>query len=105
MLELKDPSKNQLRKIRQCFIYERQYFMVEIFSEIVGRPSILRIETTGEAQKIHIPPFINVLREVTNDPFYETKVMAEKDYIMPEHDKDSIAQQLLQEANKQSRQN
>ena len=65
--------------------------MVETITEIDGQPSILRIETTGETQKIHIPPFIKVLREVTGDPFYETKQMAEKDYKMPDYDKDSIS--------------
>ena len=76
--------------------------MVETYTDLDGQPSILRIETTGEMQKIHIPPFIKVLREVTSDPFYETKQMAEKDYKMPDYDKQSIAQQLSQEANKQT---
>lgn len=46
LLELKDPSRKQIRKIRQCFIYESQYFMVECFTNVDGTPSILRIERT-----------------------------------------------------------
>jgi CYTH domain-containing protein len=57
--------------------------MVESFTNIDGSPSILRIETTGEAQRIHIPPFVKVLREVTDDPNYSTSVMASLNYRMP----------------------
>jgi CYTH domain-containing protein len=87
LLEQKDPSKKQVRKIRQCFIFERQYFMVESFTNVDGNPSILRVESTGEAQKIMLPPFVKVLREVTNEEFYHTKFMASTNYKMPESDK------------------
>jgi len=50
--------------------------MVESFTNVDGSPSILRIESTGEAQKISIPPFVKVLREVTNEDEYMTKTMA-----------------------------
>ena len=72
LLENQDPNKKKVRKIRQCFIFERQYFMVETFTNVDGSPSILRIETTGEGEKLKIPPFLEILREVTNDPFYNT---------------------------------
>jgi hypothetical protein len=45
----KDPNKKQVRKIRQCFIFDRQYFMVETFTNVDGSPSILRIETTNDS--------------------------------------------------------
>mmetsp|Transcript_17648 Transcript_17648/g.29817 ORF Transcript_17648/g.29817 Transcript_17648/m.29817 type:complete len:84 (-) Transcript_17648:52-303(-) len=64
--------------------------MVESFSNIDGCPSLLRIETTGERQKIIIPPFLKILREVTNDAFYQTRFMASIDYRMPEQDKEEI---------------
>jgi len=41
--------------------------MVESYANIDGCPSILRIETTVEGQKIVVPDFIQVLRDVTND--------------------------------------
>lgn len=87
MLDMKDDTKRQVRKIRQCFIYERQYFMVESFTNVDGTPSILRIETTGEGQKIKIPPFLKVLRDVTDEVQYKTKSMASLTYVMPESDK------------------
>ena len=38
-----------MKKLRQCFIYESQYFQVDTFLNVEGTPSILRIETTKEA--------------------------------------------------------
>ena len=70
--------------------------MVESFTNVDGSPSILRIETTGDAQKISIPPFVKVMREVTNEEYYETKVMAQIGYKMPESDKLSINHQLTE---------
>ena len=48
LLDTRDPSKKQVRKIRQCFIHERNYFLVESYAKVDGQPSILRIETTTE---------------------------------------------------------
>jgi len=97
LLENKDTSRRQIRKIRQCFIYERQYFMVECFTNVDGNPSILRIESTGEAQKIQIPPILQVLREVTNEEFYETRFMADLNYEMPTSDKMQIKHMIAKD--------
>ena len=85
-----------MRKIRQCFIYERQYFMVETFVTIEGKPSILRIEADDEnlSPSGIIPPFLRVLREITNEDAYETKSIALKNYEMPVHDRKAIAEKL-----------
>ena len=94
LLETRDSSKKQVRKIRQCFIHERNYYMVESYANIDGCPSILRIETTVEGQKIVVPDFIQVLRDVTNDQFYDTVNMADINYKMPSKDKESINEKL-----------
>ena len=52
--------------------------------------SIMRIETTKEAQEIQIPPFVKVLREVTDQPIYDTRTIATKNYVMPEKDRTHI---------------
>jgi len=71
--------------------------MVESFTNVDGSPSILRIESTGEAQKISIPPFVKVLREVTNEEFYVTKMMSNLNYKMPESDKMDIAHRIAKD--------
>ena len=85
----------QLKKLRQCFIYEQQYFMVESFCNVDGSPSLLRIETTKEGKNIKIPPFVKVLKDVTEDSQYASSTMARHQYKMPEADKKSIKFELL----------
>ena len=68
--------------------------MVESYANVDGQPSILRIETTTEGQKFTIPPFLQVLREVTDDPYYETCNMADINYKMPMKDKVAIDERM-----------
>ena len=95
LLEQKDRDKKVIKKLRQCFIYEQQYFMVDTFLNVKGFPfSIMRIETTKEAQQIKIPPFVWVLREVTEEDVYETRQISDLKYVMPERDKREIEERL-----------
>ena len=66
-----------------------------------GSPSILRIETTGEAQKISIPPFVEVLKEVSDAKLYDTIQMADLTYKMAESDKAQIQQKLAERKKKE----
>jgi hypothetical protein len=78
LLEQKDSAKKVIKKLRQCFIYDQQYFMVDTFLNHKNfQFSILRIETTREAQQIKIPPFVKVLREVTEEEIYETRMISD----------------------------
>ena len=49
MIDNRDSSKKCVKKLRQCFIYEQQYFQVDTFLNVDGVPSIMRLETTKEA--------------------------------------------------------
>lgn len=71
--------------------------MVETFLNIDHNPSILRIETTNETKKNKLPPFLNIVREVTNEDAYETQTMAAINYCMPEEDVQVIQQRLEEE--------
>ena len=69
--------------------------MVDTFLNLKSFPfSIMRIETTKEAQSIKIPPFVKVLREVTEEPIYETRQISDLKYVMPEEDKREIQEKL-----------
>ena len=95
LLEQRDSTKKVVKKLRQCFIYDQQYFMVDTFLNVKGFPfSIMRIETTREAQQIKIPPFVKVLREVTEEDIYETRMISDLKYVMPEKDRREIEEQL-----------
>ncbi len=69
--------------------------MVDTFLNVDGVPSIMRIETTKEAQQIKIPPFLKVLREVTEEKIYLSRTMSEHTYKMPEEDKQQIEDDFL----------
>lgn len=64
--------------------------MVDTFCNIDGSPSLLRIETTKSEKEIKIPPFVKVLKEVTEDNMYASSTMAQQNYKMPESDKKTI---------------
>ncbi len=64
--------------------------MVESFCNVDGGPSLLRIETTKEGKEIKIPPFVRVLRDVTEDSQYASSTMARQGYKMPEADRKAI---------------
>jgi len=68
--------------------------MIETFLNIEHNPSILRLETTEGKQKNKRPPFVDIIREVTEDVEYETWFMAKKDYRMPESDIEAIQKAL-----------
>lgn len=86
----KCPKKKNLKKLRQCFIYDSQYFLVETFLNIDDQPSLLRIETSKEHKELSIPSFLEIVREVTMDENYVGITMSNTDWKMPMSDKKAI---------------
>lgn len=68
--------------------------MVDTFVTIEGKPSILRIESNSNSGKAAIPPFLRVLREITDEEVYDSKIMAIHDYQMPLSDRKAIQERL-----------
>ena len=89
-------NKRVLKKMRQCFIFEQQYFMVETFLNIDGKPNFLRIETSKEHRELKIPAFLSLIREVTHDEIYTSINMADVNYKMPASDKKAIKEAIGQ---------
>ena len=89
-MESRDETKRQVKKLKQCFIYENYYYIVESFTNIEPCPSILRVDSTTQSTKKKLPPFLQILREVTGESNYETWFMANKNYVMPEEDQVKI---------------
>lgn len=76
LLDSKDESKQTIVKKRSTFIYESQCFIVDVFVNIEGSPIIMRCDTELEAHQMIIPPFVKILRDVTNEKDYQTGYMA-----------------------------
>lgn len=70
-----DTSLKQIIKKRICFVYERQYFELDIY-EFSKDKAILEIELTEENKEVKIPEFIHVIKEVTGDKKYKNHELA-----------------------------
>lgn len=70
-----DTSLHQIIKERYCFVYENQYFELDIYP-FWKDYAILEIELTEENKSIDIPDFINAIREVTEEVEFRNKSIA-----------------------------
>jgi len=74
-LRFQKPGTRIIRKKRICFVWEGQYLEFDIFVN----PSnlyILEIELTTDQDKVCIPPWMQIVREVTNDSTYSNARLA-----------------------------
>lgn len=78
--ELIIPGSKIIRKYRYCFVYKDQYFEMDAIIEPVQRFPLylLEIELTEENDKVEIPPFLDVKKEVTADERYSNYALAMK---------------------------
>lgn len=68
----RDYSKYPIAKERHCFLHQNQYFELDFFNHPTNLKNliVLEIELTEENDKIEIPDWIKIKREVTGDPTY-----------------------------------
>lgn len=76
MLAQKDDAHFTIFKKRRCFLVNNQYFQMDIYQE-PSHPrcrGLIMLETytslEGEQLKKSLPNFLNILKEVTGDPYY-----------------------------------
>ena len=72
-----DPTRGQIIKDRYCLSYNNQYFEIDIYPFFKDK-AIAEIELDSENQKIDIPPFIEVIDEVTDDLRYRNSEIAKQ---------------------------
>ena len=72
-----DTSKHQILKNRHCFLYKDQYFELDTYP-FDGEHAILEIELKNIDDKIELPPFVDVIKEVTDNMDYRNSSIAEK---------------------------
>jgi CYTH domain-containing protein len=68
-LQFQIPGTQAVKKERICFVYKNQYFEYDRF-QTPPDLHLLEIELTDMNDRFELPPYIEVVREVTNDPAY-----------------------------------
>jgi len=76
LLDEADYRYRPIIKTRRCFLWKNQYFELDIFKDLKENLIILEIEVDDILTPIELPPFLNVLEEVTNNPSYSNKELA-----------------------------
>ena len=79
-LKDRDLKRDKIIKIRTCFTWKGQFFELDLF---VGPKRLsgllkLEIELKKRSQKVNLPPFLPILREVTGEGIWSTSHLAKK---------------------------
>ena len=70
-----DITLHQIIKKRYCFVFENQYFELDVYP-FSNNQAILEIELTSSTREVVIPSFIKVIKDVTNDVNYKNYNLA-----------------------------
>ena len=70
-----DPKRRAIVKTRYCLMYKGQYLEIDIYPDW-EKEAILEVELVEENQKVTLPRFISVIKEVTDDPSYSNANLA-----------------------------
>lgn len=73
-----DPKKFSLEKTRFLFKFENQIFELDVFKKPLNGLAILEIELDSKKEKVKLPPFLKILKEVTEDSRYNNYNLANK---------------------------
>ena len=71
-----DASKRTVRKTRYCFVWKDQYFEADVFGGAHKGLFLLERERTDANDRTVLPPFIDMIRDVTNEKAYKNASLA-----------------------------
>lgn len=77
-LKKADPNKRQVEKTRFVFKYKNQNFELDVFKNNLSGLAILEIELKNKKDKVELPPFLKVIKEVTEDKQFSNYSLADK---------------------------
>lgn len=73
-----DPKKVEVQKTRFLFKYNDQVFELDVFKGPLSGLAILEIELKDKNQTVEFPPFLKMIKEVTEDKRYNNYSLADK---------------------------
>ncbi len=75
LLKLADPKYSVIKKDRYCFVYNYQYFELDVFPFWKDK-ALLELELKNENQEFTLPPEIKVIEDVSDNKKYKNKYLA-----------------------------
>lgn len=79
LLKEADPALKTISKVRHCFHYAGKLFELDIYPFWNDRAT-LEIELTDESEPFTLPPFVTIIKEVTEDRRYRNRSLAQSVY-------------------------
>lgn len=88
LLAQKDTNRYTVYKKRRCFLWNNQYFQMDIYQEPCHARCqnliLLETYTTQKGEELQLPEFLAIHKEVTDDPYYSMYNLSRKDAEMDE---------------------
>lgn len=75
LLEKADPQRRTIHKDRYCLEYMGQLLEIDVFPFYPDR-AFLEIELENEEQPVHVPTWVELIKEVTSDRRYTNAALA-----------------------------
>lgn len=75
LLKRADAGRKPVHKMRYCLDYMEQLFEIDVYPFWTDR-AIMEIELDSEEREVMLPPFIEVIKEVTGDGRYTNAAIA-----------------------------
>jgi CYTH domain-containing protein len=74
------PDKKSVEKTRFVFKFKDQMFELDVFKDHLEGLAILELELDRKDEKIKLPPFLHIVKEVTKNDKYSNFNLADKDF-------------------------
>ncbi len=74
-----DPNKVEIKKTRFVFDYKKQTFELDVFKDKLSGLAILEIELKEKGDKVDLPPFLKVIKDVSEDKKFNNFNLANKE--------------------------
>lgn len=75
LMKAANPEKSTINKFRYCFLYEGQYFELDVF-DFWNDKALLEIELKNEGDIVNLPEEIKVIDDVSDNPKYKNNYLA-----------------------------
>lgn len=72
------PDQKEIAKTRFLFKYNNQIFELDLFKRDLNGLAILELELNNINDKVQLPPFLSIIKEVTGDKKYSNFTLASR---------------------------